>query len=94
MNKVTEIILNETGFKSIPELKKHLKSIAKYQYGCYYAEIKKPTFKVSYTSNPNCFASYLVSLNMVGMTKQLALDKESITDEGLKRGCGEFYLKP
>lgn len=91
--KAKEIILKETGFKTISALKKHLKENATYQHGCYYFEIKKPSFKVCYTSNPNCFASYLVNMNMVGMTNQLALDKKSITKEGHKRGCSEYYLK-
>lgn len=91
--KAIEIILKETGFKSIKDLKAHLKKTATNQYGCMYAEIKKPSFKVVYTSNPNCFASFLVSMNMVGMTNQQALDKQSITKAGHKRGCSNYYLK-
>ena len=80
-------------FAALPFIVIFLKSIAKSQYGTMTSEIKKPSFKVSYTANPNCFASYLVSMNMVGMTNQLALDYQSITLAGHKRGCSEYYLK-
>lgn len=88
-----KIILKETGFKSINDLKAHLKSIAEFQYGCYYSEIKKPTFRVMYTSNKNCFASYIVSMNGTGMQIEKALDASSITAAGKARGCSNYYLK-
>ncbi len=93
MSKAIDIILKETGFKNIAALKKELLKNKEFQYGCYYSEIKKPSFKVSYTSNPNCFASFLVSMNGIGMTKQMALDQKSLTKAGIKRGCSEYYLK-
>ena len=88
-----QIILSETGFTSIYDLKKHLKSIAKDQYGCMYSEIKKPSFKVYYTSNTNHFCSFGVSMNMTGMQKTLALDILSVTKAGIQRGCLQYILK-
>ena len=91
--KAIDIILQETGFKTIAALKAELLKNKVYQYGGHYSEIKKPSFKVSYNDNPNCWASFIVSMNAVGMTKQLALDKQSITKAGIQRGCGNYYFQ-
>lgn len=88
-----QIILKETGFDSIAELKKHLTATAKDQYGTKYSEIKKPSFKVYFTSNENHFCSFGVSMNFTGMQKTLALDASSLTKAGLQRGCLEYVLK-
>ena len=90
--KAIDIILKETGFKSIADLKKHLKTTAVNQYGCNFSEIKKPSFRVYYTSNPNHFCSFGVSMSFTGMTKTKALDYDSITMEGKKRGCETMHL--
>lgn len=79
-------------FGTLTNLKKHLKRIAKNEYGCDYAEIKVYGCKISYTSNPNCFASFLISVPLVGMTGQYGLGKSSITKAGKLRGCSSFYI--
>lgn len=89
---VLEYILKETNTKSITDLKAKLKSIAKKQYGTSIGEIKTSNFRVFYTSNPNHFCTYAISLNGIGMTNTLALDKQSFTKAGLQRGCGNYYL--
>jgi len=38
------------------------------------------------------FCTYAISLNGIGMTNTLALDKQSFTKAGLQRGCGNYYL--
>jgi len=80
-------------FGSTAKLKRHLKSIAKYEYGCKTAEVEVYGCKILYTSNPNCFASFLVSIPLVGMSSQQGLDKASITKAGHQRGCSNYYLK-
>jgi hypothetical protein len=87
--------LNEVKSKygSISKLKKYLKENATYQYGCKTYEIDIYGCKITYTSNPNCFANYLIVVPMVGMHNQLGLDKSSITKAGHNRGCGNYYLK-
>jgi len=89
---ILEYILTETQTKSITDLKAKLKSIAKNQYGTSMGEIKAKNFRVFYTSNPNHFCTFAISLNGIGMTNTLALDKQSFTKAGLQRGCGNFYL--
>lgn len=78
-------IIKEYG--SIPKLKKHLKRIAKNPYGCYTSEVQVYGCKIVYTSNPNCFAEYIINIPMVGFSGQYALGKESITLAGKQRGC-------
>lgn len=80
-------------YGSISKLKKYLKETAKYEYGCKTSETKIYGCKVLYTSNPNCFASYLITIPMVGMSNQLGLDSSSITKAGHQRGCSSYYLK-
>jgi len=80
-------------YGSLSKLKKYLKEISVHEYGCYTSEVSIYGCRVLYTSNPNCFASYLVTIPMVGMSDQLGLDKSSITKAGHQRGCGGYYLK-
>jgi len=80
-------------YGSISNLKKHLRKIAVSEYGCETSQTKVYGCKIIYTSNPNCFASYLITIPMVGMYEQLALDKSSITKAGHQRGCSGYYLK-
>lgn len=80
-------------YGSLAKFKKYLKDNAVNQYGCYVKEVTIYGCKVVYTSNPNCFASYLISIPMVGMNSQLGLDKSSITKAGHMRGCSSYYLK-
>ena len=79
-------------FGSVPKLKAHLKSISTNEYGAYTSEVKIYGCKVVYTSNPNCFASYLVRIPMCGMSDSNALDYSSFTKAGIKR-LGNYNLK-
>lgn len=79
-------------YGGIPALKKHLKSIATNPYGCFTSEVTVYGCRISYTSNPNCFATYLVSIPMVGMSNSMALDKQSLTKAGILRGCANYHL--
>jgi hypothetical protein len=80
-------------YGSVSKFKKYLKDSSVYQYGCKTKEVNIYSCKIIYTSNPNCFASYLVTIPMVGMSDQLGLDKSSITKAGHQRGCSGYYLK-
>lgn len=91
---ILEYILTNTNTKSINELKKKLLNSAKNEYGTKISEIKCKNFRVFYTSNPNHFCSYAIVLNGVGMSKTLALDKQSITKAGLLRGCEDYGTCP
>jgi hypothetical protein len=75
-------------YGSISNLKKFLKSKAKYQYGGYYNEVEVFGCKISYNDNANCFASYIISIPHVGFISQLALGKSSLTKAGLQRLAG------
>lgn len=80
-------------FGSVTGLKNHLKKIAKNEYGCDYAEITIYGCKIIYTSNPNCWASFIVRVKHVGFSSGLALGKSSITKAGKIRGCfGSNYI--
>jgi len=90
---VRKLIKDQFGHSNLSEVRKYLKSKAKYQYGCYYYEEKiKGGVTLSYTSNDNCFASTLVSLKLVGMTSQYALAKQDLTKSGIQRGCSSHYI--
>jgi hypothetical protein len=92
--KKSELIKEiKSQYGSVSNLKKYLKKTAKYQYGCNTNEIKIYGCSIVYTSNPNCFAEYLISIPLVGMRDQLGLDKSSITKAGHQRGCSGYYLK-
>lgn len=92
--EIKKLVLKESGFKTIASIKKHLKLIATNPYGCYIAEYvnKEKGFSIVYTSNPNCWATYILKMNAVGMIKTLALDRKSITKAGRQRGSGDYYL--
>lgn len=79
-------------YGSLSKLKKHLKSIAKNEYGCYYAEVMIYGCKIAYTSNPNCFASFLITIPMIGFSNQQGLGKSSITKAGKQRGCSNYHI--
>ena len=87
-----EYILKESNCKSFNDLKTKLLKAKKYEYGCYFSEIKYKGFSVKYTSNPNCFASFIVSIPFVGMVSSYGLDSTSITPAGKQRGCASHYL--
>lgn len=89
---VLEYILEQTKSKSLDDLKVKLKKTAKNEYGCFFSEIKAKNFRVFYTSNPNHFCEFAISLQGIGMTNTLALDNKSFTKAGLQRGCGNYYL--
>jgi hypothetical protein len=69
-------------FGSVSGLKKFLKENAVYQYGGYSINIEIYGCRISYTDNPNCFASYLISIPHVGFRAQFGLGKSSITKAG------------
>jgi hypothetical protein len=89
---VKEYILKEANCKTFDELKKKLFKAKKYEYGCYYSEIKCKSFKAFYTSNDNCFCSYGFMFYGIGMASTLGIDKSSITQAGIKRGVSSHYV--
>ncbi len=85
-------VLIKKQYGTITKLKKYLKDNAKFQYGCYYNEIELYGCKISYTSNDNCFASFLIDIPHAGFNSQYGLGKSSITKAGKKRGCSDYYI--
>ena len=85
-----QAINNEFG--SIASLKKHLKDTATNEYGNYTKSIKIYGCEIIYTDNWNCFAHYLVTIPTIGCCASYALDYESRTQAGIKRGAGGHYL--
>jgi hypothetical protein len=79
-------------YGSLTGLKKFLKENAEYQYGCYYKEIELYGCEISYTSNENCFAKFLIDIPHVGFKSQYGLGKSSITKAGKIRGCSNYYI--
>ena len=69
-------------FGSVSGLKKFLKDNATYQYGGYSKDIEIYGCRISYTDNPNCFASYIISIPHLGFRSQFGLGKSSITKAG------------
>jgi hypothetical protein len=69
-------------YGSVSGLKKFLKDTAKYEYGGYTNEVNVYGCRIVYTDNPNCFASFLISIPMVGFNSQFALGKSSLTKAG------------
>jgi cytochrome oxidase Cu insertion factor (SCO1/SenC/PrrC family) len=79
---------NHFGHANLAKIRKLLKEKAVKQYGCYYSEIKTANgLKLSYTSNPNCFAKYLIGWGKFGSYNQYGLAKKDITKAGKERGC-------
>ena len=86
----------ENQYGSVEKLKNYLKENAIEQYGCEFSEIEIYNCKISYTSNPNCFASFLIIIPHVGMTSSHALGRDSFTSAGLKRlgsNLSNHYIK-
>ena len=71
-----------SGFGSVSGLKKFLKENATYQYGGFMCEIEIYGCRIVYTDNPNCFASYLITIPHIGFRSQFGLGKSSITKAG------------
>lgn len=84
-------------YGSISNLKKFLKANSKFEYGGHFNEVEVFGCKISYNDNPNCFASYIISIPQVGFKTQLALGKSSFTKAGLRRlagtNIGNHYLE-
>lgn len=72
-------------YGSIAKMKKHLKTIAKNEYDCYFSEIKVYGCRIFYTSNPNHFCSFAIQIPHVGMSSTYALGKGSFTTNGKRR---------
>ena len=85
-------IRNHFGHCNLNEVRKYLKSKSIDEYGCFfYEENIGGGIKLSYTSNPNCFAKYLINVKGVGFTSGYALTKKDITSAGRNRGCSTYY---
>lgn len=83
---------NHFGHCNMTKIKRYLKSKATNQYGCdYYEETTSEGIKLSYTSNYNCFARYLIGYGKCGIYTQLALTSKDITKSGHIRGCSSYY---
>lgn len=89
---VQEYILQETKCKDFEQLKKKLKRMAKYEYGCYFSEIKCKSFRAYYTSNENHFCSYGLTFNGIGVATSYGIDKDCITKAGIERNCASHYV--
>jgi hypothetical protein len=72
-------------FGSVSGLKKFLKENATYQYGGLFSEIEIYGCKISYNDNPNCFASFIITIPHLGFTSQYGLGLSSITKAGKLR---------
>lgn len=80
------------GHSNLSIIKAELKKIATNPYGAFTSEIQFKGFSISYTANSNCFATFLIKIQLVGMVNSLALDKKSFTKAGKQRGCGSYYF--
>ena len=72
-------------FGSISNMIKHLKKNAVDSYGCMTNDILVGGCKITYTSNPNCYANVLVQIKGVGMACDYALNYDCITKVGIMR---------
>jgi len=89
---VRKLFKDYFGYSDLNKIRKYLKSKAKFQYGCfYYKENIGAGVELTYTSNSNCFASYLISVQGVGMVSSDALQAKDITRAGRQRGCDNLY---
>jgi len=79
-------------YGSLKGLKQYLKKIAKNEYGCFMGEVELYGCRIFYTSNPNHFCSFAISIPQVGSSNVLGLGKSSITKSGKQRGCSKYYL--
>lgn len=89
---VRKLIRKHYGHCNLALIREDLKSKSKFEFGCnFYAEEVKGGVMLSYTSNKNCFAEFLVSLQCVGSLNQMALTKKDLTKAGILRGCHNHY---
>jgi hypothetical protein len=90
---IREHIKRHFGHSNLTKIKEYLKSKSKSEYGCnFYKEGIGWGIELSYTSNPNCFAEYLIYLRGVGMVGSYGLTKKDITSAGKTRGCSDMYV--
>ncbi len=81
-------------YGSLSKLKKHLKSIAVNEYDCWTASVELMGCRVAYTSNPNHWCEFYVSIPCVVFHDTRALGKQSITKAGaLRMGGYKYYIK-
>lgn len=72
-------------YGSISGLKNFLKNNAVYQYGGHFNEIEIYGCRISYNDNPNCFASFIITVPHIGFISQYGLGISSITKAGKVR---------
>lgn len=85
--KFKEAIKKEFG--SVRELKRYLKEDAEdIGFDVKLSKVVIDGVTVKYSGNPNHFAKYYVELPHVGMTGTYALDYDSFTRAGKRRGSG------
>jgi hypothetical protein len=85
---VKKALKSKFGNANFNEIRKVLKTKAKFEYGCYFIEVPLENgVSICYTSNPNHFASFYLKLKLVGMVDTLALKSIDITPKGRSRGC-------
>ena len=90
---IRKILKNHYGHSNLSKIRNYLKENSVNEYGCYYyKESIGGGVELSYTSNPNCFAKYLVHLNGVGMVGSYGLTKQDINPAGRLRGCSDMYI--
>lgn len=93
LNSVQDFLFTHFKVNSLEAVKAKMKAAAKYEYGCKSSDINIGRgVRIIYTNNDNCFASYIVRLQGVGMSSEYALDKASLTKAGKMRGCANHYL--
>lgn len=91
--EIRKIFRNQFGTANLAKIRKYLKENSVNEYGCYFYEEKcGGGISVSYTSNPNCFARYIINVKGVGMTGQYGFTKKDITPVGKQRGCSNYYI--
>lgn len=89
---VRKQIRSHFGHCNLSEIRKYLKSQSVNEYGCFfYKENIGGGSSLTYTSNPNCFAKFILDVKGVGFTSQYAITKKDLTRAGIQRGCGSHY---
>jgi len=91
--EIRKILRNHFGHANLSKIRTYLKSKSVNEYGCFFYEEKcGGGISVSYTSNSNCFARYIINIKGVGMTGQYGFTKKDITKAGKIRGCSGYHI--
>lgn len=87
-DNIQEILFSYFNTDSFEVIRNQMKRRAKYEYGCRTATLKLGKgIELTYTDNPNCFASLIIHLQGVGMVGSYAMTYQDLTRAGKLRGC-------